>query len=232
MAFENKTDYYGFATSSGLVLQSSDENKSKQIAEARNEKGDVVKREEYGEIISPSCSYILKSDWSLGTGVKFGEAKTWNTKKLAITNITISTGAGTPPSVQVSGEEVSKDSAQHDCTATLPDTSVKVCHHAQKLFNVPWISTDGCYVTQANYTASVNLTKATQNGDTVAFDISDGKIEATLSIVQSGATDPSITPTTGWTITSPLTKSEPDADFPSWSVTLTKDLPHDSSSNT
>lgn len=79
---------------------------------------------------------------------------------------------------------------------------------------------------QANYTAGGTISKATKNGEPVSYDVTDGKLEVQVTILQTGATKPSLTAGTDWTITSPLNCSSPDADYPTWSATLSRYLEH------
>ena len=221
MAFQKKTDYFGLATESGgLVLTSSTENKSATVIQAHDEKGDVVAQEIVGETSAPSCTYVVKADATL-TGQKLGFAS----GGYVVSSISITTGAGTPPSITVTGEAV-PSSSHTDCYYDTPACTVEVCHHAQTLFSSFTLSGNGCYLTSANYTISGSLTKATKDGETIAYDIADGKIEAQVEIVQTGATEPTFDAGTDFTITSPLTKTEGDAAYPTWKATVTKNLTH------
>lgn len=221
MAFQEKTDYFGLATESGgIVLTSSTENKSATVIQAHDEKGDVVAQEIVGETSAPSCTYVVKSDATI-TGQKLGFAS----GGYVVSSISITTGAGTPPSITVTGEAV-PSSSHTDCYYDTPACTVEVCHHAQTLFSAFTLSGDGCYLTSANYTISGSLTKATKDGETVAYDIADGKIEAQVEIVQTGAASPSFAAGNDFAITSPLTKTDGDAAYPTWTATVTKNLTH------
>lgn len=156
-----------------------------------------------------------------------GEPITNDSKYFVINNVSISTSAGTPPTIQVSGEEVPNGS-HCGCTYTSAEATVEVCHHAQTLFSAFTLSGTGFYLTSANYTIECGLTKATKDGETVAYDVSDGKITCSLTIQGTGGNGtPSITKGTGWEITSPLTMSNPDSGYETYTVTLTKNLTHD-----
>lgn len=221
MALATKTDYFGLATDSGgLVLTSSTENKSATVIQAQDEKGDVVAQEIVGETSAPSCTYVVKSDATI-TGQKLGLAS----GGYVVSSISITTGAGTPPGITVTGEAVPA-SSHTDCYYETPSCKVEVCHHAQTLFSAFSLSGDGCYLTSANYTISGSLTKATKDGETIAFDIADGKIEAQVEIVQTGTAAPTFAAGTDFTITSPLTKTEGDAAYPTWAATVTRNLVH------
>ena len=64
------------------------------------------------------------------------------------------------------------------------------------------------------------------NGKCVAHDISGGRITVSVTIVQVDEleSDPVVTPGDGWTMSSPLTPSNPDADYPTWTCELSKPL--------
>lgn len=232
MSFQTHTDYFGLSTATGsaFVITDSAENKTAQTANGRDEKGDVVAFEVFGETIAPSCSYVLKANGNTGT-FKIGSPITVDSKKVTITNVSISTSAGSPPKIDVSGEEIPADTSHSDCTYTIPSASIIVCHHAQILWNAFTLSGTGCYLTDANYVASGTLTKAQKDGETVAFDISDGQLTATVTIQQTGTTEPTLTAGTGWVITSPLTSSRADASLKTWTATVSKYLTHDTQSN-
>lgn len=98
------------------------------------------------------------------------------------------------------------------------------------MFSAFTFSGTGVYLTQANYSVNSSLTKATKDGETIAYDISDGKIEASLTFVSTSGNSPTLSAGTGWEITSPLTKSEPDSDYAQYTCTLSKNLTHTSAS--
>lgn len=224
MAFKsNQTDYYGLGSTT-LILTSSDENKSVTVVQAHNEKGDIVAQDTCGETSAPNCSFVLKGDTTIST-VKLGNPNGTGGKKYAVTSFNIDTSAGSPPSVSVSGEEVPSASTQ-DCYYDVPSATIKVCHHAQILWSAFTLTGAGCYLTNASYSAQCNLSKATKDGDTIAYDVTEGVITVNVTIQQTGTTSPSLGAGSDWTITSPLTCSNPDADYPSWTATLTKTLTH------
>lgn len=185
MSFRAKEDYFGLSTAqnSKFVITSSDENKSVSTAEAQNDKGDVVAVTTYGETSAPSCNYVLSGDASTGL-INMGTEISCNLKKYVITDLSINTGAGTPPSVSVSGEEVPTAShCSEYCYYNVPSETIECCHHAQPLFGIIWGGlAEGFYVTQANYSVTCELTKATKDGETVCYDITAGKITAQLTV--------------------------------------------------
>lgn len=151
MSFQAKTDFFGLATqSNGLEVTESNENKTASTAEGHNEKGDVVAFEVFGETMSPECTYVLGKDLTLSTlpkcGAPIAGTGDYASKKFTMGSITISTSAGAPPSIQASGEEIPSGTTHSDCTYTFPSTTLKLCHHAQILWNAFTLGGTGCYL--------------------------------------------------------------------------------------
>ena len=81
---------------------------------------------------------------------------------------------------------------------------------------------------QANYTAGGTISRATKDGETVSYDVTDGKLEVQITILQTSSTKPNtLSCGAEWTITSPFTCSNPDADYPTWTATFSKYLTHE-----
>lgn len=59
----------------------------------------------------------------------------------------------------------------------------------------------------------------------------DGALTVNVTVVQTGNTKPTITAGSDWVVSSPATCSNPDADYPSWTATLTKPLEHHATAN-
>lgn len=229
MSFKAKTDFFGLA-SGGVVITESNENKTASTAEGHNEKGDIVAFEVFGETMSPQCTYVLSANTQLSSmqcGTPITGTGDYSGKKFTLGGLTINTSAGSPPSIQASGEEIPSGTSHSDCTYTFPSATLKMCHHAQILWNAFTLTGDGCYLQQANYSAGGTISRATKNGETVAYDVVDGKLEVQLTIQQTGSTAPTVTAGSDWTITAPLNCSNPDADYPSWTCTLSRYLTHD-----
>lgn len=184
MSFKAKTDFFGLA-SGGVVITESNENKTASTAEGHNEKGDVVAFEVFGETMSPQCTYVLSADTNLSSmkcGTPITGTGDYSGKKFTLGGLTINTTAGSPPSIQASGEEIPSGTSHSDCTYTFPSATLKMCHHAQVLWSAFTLGGTGCYLQQANYTAGGTISRATKNGETVAYDVVDGKLEVQLTI--------------------------------------------------
>lgn len=142
----------------------------------------------------------------------------------------ITTAAGSPPSIQVTGSEVPATGDHTDCTVTLPSLTVALCHHAQLLASCATLSGTGCYLNGATYTLGGDLTTATKDGEIVSYDVANSQATATLEIVQTGSTAPTVTPGSDWEITSPLAGNNPNGGYKTYSVTLSRYLTHDQAS--
>lgn len=88
------------------------------------------------------------------------------------------------------------------------------------------------YLTQANYTIEGGLTTATVDGSVVSYDITGGKITANVTVqaATSTAVAPSYSGTgtgvSAWKLTSPWTRSDPDAALPTFTATFAKGMTH------
>lgn len=229
MAFMSKTDYYNL-TGDALVCITSGDGRSASLAQAKGANGEIVASQVYGETESPSCEYRLRAPLvtqkteESDTRIKLGKVVTLEDKKYVLGNFSISTAAGSAATVSASGEQVADD-AEQGLTFALPPFSLPVSQHAQILFQAFSVDGSGCHLLSANYTGSVSITKATKDGVCLSHDVSEGKIEAAVTVTQTGTEKPILTPGTGWSVTSPLACSNPDSDYPTWSGTLTCFLP-------
>lgn len=132
MAFQQKHDFFGLQ-GNGLVLTETNENKSASTAQGHNEKGDIVAYEVFGQTMSPTCSYVLSADASLGSmqcGTAIAGTGDYSGKKFTLGSVTINTQAGSPPTVEASGEEIPATGSHTDCSYTFPSATLKMCHHA------------------------------------------------------------------------------------------------------
>ena len=104
--------------------------------------------------------------------------------------------------------------------------AVGVCHHARNNISDLTIGGTGCHLQSANYTYACSIGKATKDGVTIAHGVYEGYVEAQIEIIQTGSTAPTLTlaNNSAWFISSPLSQTNPDADYPTWSATLRKHL--------
>lgn len=231
MAFQTKTDPWGISGAGKfLTLVSVTDNKSSSVAEARNEKGDVVATTIYGIQYAPSYEYKVSGSGDLAIP-KFGAPVTASmadgtSVKLFMTNWALNTGAGSETTFSITAGSIPSTVTaicpyQIDCG----EVEIGPCQHAKLLFSCATLSGAGCYLQTANYAGSCTLGRPTKDGDAIAAGVTDGRITAALTILQTGTAAPTLGSLgTGWEITSPLTCTNPDAANATWTTTLTKYL--------
>lgn len=235
MSFLAKIDKFGLADNETLVCTATEEGDSWQEATAMNEEGSIAVSEVYGHTASPTCEYAIKAslesspkDIVLGGVTTVGEGA--SAKHYCLTEVTIQTSAGGVPTVSAKGEQVPV--ATPSCKYTIEDgLAVSQKCHAQPLLSAFTLGGTGCYLTDCSITFSCGFQATTKDGEYLAWDVSEGKIEETLSIVRTGTAEPTLSAADGWTITSPLTMSNPDSDFPTYEATIVKYLQKDAHSN-
>lgn len=224
MSFPSKPDYFGLGSNASLSLKNSSLNKSATTAEAHDEIGDTVAMEVFGEQSAPSVTYEVIADITM-SAIKLGAVTTVDSKPFVLTSVSWNTAPGAVAELQCSGAQVEAGATTATSTTiTLPAFALKKWHDAQILDSAFTLTGTGCYVNGCNYTATADLSTATVDGEIVAHDIQNGRVEVAVSIVQSDSTAPTVTAGTGWEIVSPLTVDNPDADFPTWTATLRKNL--------
>ena len=230
MAFLTKVDPFGISSSTLAVKSTSDGN-SGSVAEATDENGTIVAQESYGNRMSPSAEYALKKETTFDE-IVLGDVSTYKTKRVVLTQLTINTSAGGEPTISASGEEI-EASSDGTCPATytIPEFTLGVCHHAKILFSAFSISGTGCYLNSANYTAQCENGTAMIEGAVVAHGVYGAYIEVTAEIVSTSGTVPTVTPGTGWVVSSPLAETNPDAEYPTYSITLRKPIALDTPSS-
>lgn len=235
MAFATKTDPFvliGTGNPGDGILEcvSVADNASASVAEAHDENGSLVAHEVYGEQIAPSAEYKVKKSGDI-EGVKLGAVTTYDSKRVVLSRIHVHTAAGEETTVSASGEQV-EAATDGTCPATytLPDIPVGVCHHAKALFDAFTLGGTGCHLKTADYDFECAVGKATKDGTTIAHGVYEAYGEAQIEIIQTGSTAPTLTVPNGsdWFISSPLSKTNPDADYPTWSATLRLHLEKDS----
>jgi len=221
MAFKIKTEPYGIADGNILVVLDVNGGEQATNVEAVGEDGSIVANTVTGELMNPSATLALKAALTKALGDwKLGAVTTSNTKKFALESIDISTSAGGAPSISISGKQVQGD-ATTGCTYSVPAFTLLTKHHAQILFSAFELAGTGCHLIAANYHITGTINLVTKDNEPIAFDIVQGKIEVSVTIKQCGSTAPTLTAGTDFQITSPLAETNPDADYPTFTATLT-----------
>lgn len=203
-----------FGSITGLKAKESSDGNSGSVAEAQNEFGDTVATDEYGERCSPSVTYAVTD--TVTTLPALGSIKSWGSKKIMVTQIAVSTSAGQPPTVTISGEEVPS-------TLTERRTYAVTCNLAPrcKAQDVAGAFDSANYLTSCNTTYAVDFVNATVAGEIVSACASHGRTEVNATI-----TDPTgsatLTAAQGFVMSSPAAKTAPDEAYVTVTATATK----------
>lgn len=222
MSLMTKASAFGISVT-GLTLQSTNENKSISTAEARGEDGFIVAVESFGERKAPSEEYVVTGDSVTVTGIVLGQKATGS--HTIPSSVSFSTSAGSAPTATISGQEVeSTGGLTSGCKVTLPSVTISGLHHAQT-FGVFSISGSGAHLTQSTLSFECEVSLAEVDGVIKASDITGGKATVTATIQVSDASygSPTVTLSTiggkSGVFTSPLSCSNPNGDFPTWTFT-------------
>ena len=225
MALKTKQDYYGLATA-GWEVSDTAENKSVgYTAEAQGPDGFLVAVDVGGEIAAPSVDYIATADATL-SGVVLGSVTAiTGLGSVALGSVSITTAAGQAPTMTATGSSIEANGTA-GCTCTLGSITIDHLFHAQTfgLFTVT-----GGQLTQSTLTATGEIATAMIDGVIKSSDLVGGSIEVTGTIIgvsDAGAiSTPTITLSTpsgnvlAGVITQPLTESNPNGDFPTYTFT-------------
>lgn len=235
MAFAAKTDYSGLSAitslANKLVVRDANDNDSNEKYQPQGQDGSFIATEVYGSDSAPSNSFAVKGAISVEDGdIKLNAVTTVDSKKFALESFQISTGAASEPSISATSQEIEADATDAaQCKYAVPAFTLTPKHHAQILFSAFTMTGTGCHLTQCSATVGASINKIKVAGVKVASDINSGIITVTGSILQAGATAPTITPADGWVLTKPPTCTNPETAYKSYSFevqkTLTKTAP-------
>ena len=235
-SFQDKVDHYGLTSNSApLEVISNDDGASNEYNEYHAQDGSFIDHIVYGEKEEPSDEIELTGDWTIAADtIKLGGVSTVDTKKYALSELSIETTAGELPSISASGKQV-QSSAVTTRYYAVPAVTIKNDETAQILWEAFTLTGEGCHLQSAKYKVTSEIPTKDKNAFPLAFGVSEGVIECEIEVIQCGTTAPTIAAGTGWHISSNPTADNPDSDCPTWSATLrkylTKTVPSTSSSN-
>lgn len=217
IGFSAPVNYWG--TIAGLTPKSSSDGATSSVAEAPNSYGDTVAHDEYGNIIAPSVEYAVTGDISAqNVLIALGSVVEHDGVSLMPTSVSISTSAGSAPTVTIAGVQV-----ENGATAKRTYDVKVALSPRSKAQDVASALTASDKYTQINTTFSVDSHVETIKGEPVASDASHGRIE-----VQATMTDyddaGSISASSDFTITSSEAETNPDAGYITKTATATKFL--------
>jgi len=219
--FSAPVNYWG--NIDGLTPKSSSDGKSSSVAEAPNEYGDTAAHDVYGEVLAPSTEYAVTDEVDL-SDIELGSIHTIGTgaamKYLMLTTVAITTQAGNPPTVTISGVEV-ENGATAKRTYALSGTLTP----RSKAQDVCGAFTASANFTQIQTTAQVDPHVQTVGGVPVASDASHGRIEVQATMTDGAGTG-TITAASGggFTVTAAPAETDPDANYITRAATATKFL--------
>lgn len=223
MAFEAKKDWFEFADDTNVVCTDSADNKGAQTDIATDAGGSIIATEVCGELLAPSCTYAVKAAYDVNGlalgGMTEGPGAADN---ICLTNVSLTLSKGNAPALVLSGEQVEDMASGATFNRyVLPEFTIPLAHAAADVLTAITLTGSGCHLQSVTLTAGCTLSKASKDGAPISHDVSEGKIECAFTIIQAGATEPTVTvdSTDGWVLTSPLTRSASDATFPTWTCT-------------
>jgi hypothetical protein len=218
--FSAPVEYFGQGASAVLELKSSSEGRDYGVkTTAPDERGDIIARDLAGERIAPSGDYVVKAAGDLS--LVLGSVNTVESDVVVLLGAEITTQAATAPAVALNGESI-QTGGTVSSTVTLPAVTLSPRHKAQILAGAFTLSGDGCKLQSCSLAARANITRATVAGETVTHDVSGCELVVSGTVIQTGATAPTIAAAEGWELTTPEAKSNPDEGYIEWTFECTK----------
>lgn len=207
-----------FGAITGLQAKESSDGMTGSVAEAQNQDGDTIAHDEYAQVMAPSVTYAVNG--AVTSLPALGSIHTYKQNKIVVTSVVVSTQAGQPPTVTITGNQV-HDSATEKRTYAITVNLQPRC----KAQDVAGALTADEKFTQINTTYSADFVNATVGGEIVSACVTHGKIEVAATMTD-GDGDGTITADSsgGFTITSPVAKNCPDEGYIELSATATKFL--------
>ena len=222
-----KVDYFNLS-SAGWEAESTSENKSVgYLATAQGPDGFPVAIDAGGEIQEPEVNYIATKDAVL-SNIVLGDVKTINGKQYMLGSITINTNAGQYPTMTARGKQI-ENNGTAGCRCRL-DNEISVSHlyHAQNfgMFEV----TNG-QLNSSTLTINSDVGTAMIDGVIKSSDLVGGSITVTGNVIgvnnYGEISQPSVSITLEESqsilsscITQPLTQTNPNGDYPTYSFEI------------
>lgn len=226
MSWETKKDYCGMAVENKIVIKSSSLNRSGSYLEKPGQHGAIAATKAYGTTDAPSCEYTIEAKHRFGAGaIKLGKITEVDSKKYALASIHYENGADAEPVFSSTAQQVENSATnENSSTFAVPAFEVDTQECAAIIMSAFTFEGANCELTKVAMDASCNVKPHTVKGVIVASDVTMGHVQVQVTIEQYGETAPTLAAAEGWDISSPLTCSDPDADFPTWTATLSKPL--------
>lgn len=243
MSWESKPDYCGMTGNDiPLECKSATLNKSGQYLEKHGRTGAYATTKSFGVRAAPANTYTITGDLTISTKRLGWVSAAIEGKKYALASISWSTGADAEPTLSASAAQV-EDSATSGAAQVnkfeVPDFKISPDHVAQipefkwsgsndfvAAFSLPTTNgaNAGCELVECGGEISCSVKTNDKNGDPKWHDVTNGHIVVNITIAQYGEGVPTVTPGSGWVISSPLSSDDPDSDMPTWTMSLSRPL--------
>ena len=221
--FQNDEDFIGLEEEGNLLLTTHSLGKSSNLVEKTGANGAYVANKLFGTSCAPSCSYEIVAaieQFKKQLGKVYQSTRALATGPVALRSFTISTSAGGKPTFSAEGVEIEAGATAAAHVFETSPIAISPDYHAILFGAAEFTGSDTCDLSESTYTAECSLDPTKVDGVPVASDATAGKETVNLRFWSSNGA-PSITAATGWTITSPLTRTRDDSDFEVWECTLT-----------
>lgn len=225
MSWDSKEDYCGLAVANTIVIKSSTMNRTGQYLERAGASGAICATKPFGVLDAPSCDYAIAAAKSYSAGdIKLGAVTTVDSKRYALASVHYECTADAEPVFSATAQQIETTSDGTTRTFDVPAFAVSPDECAVAVASAGSLSGTGCELTKCTADFSANVKPHTVNGNPVASDVTMGHAVVALEILQTSTTIPTVTPGSGWDLSAPLTCTDPDADYPTWTCTLSKPL--------
>ena len=220
MALSTKIDHFGLASANLVLAGSSSKTPAYAVqATAQDGCGNVVGRTHTGDQGTVESNYRLKGEATIAASL--GAVTTKDDSIAVLTGLTINTAAGSPPTVQATGE-ILPIGATEVTEISLGSITVTARHCAQMMMSAV-TATEDAKVIECTLTASCSFTRTLVDGVTVSHDLSAGLLTVTAtatSVLGSGT----LAAGTGWTATALPSKTEDEDGYFTITIEVVKDL--------
>lgn len=226
MSFATKTDYVGLSSITGLKLRSNGQNKSNTVVQIPGSDGSILGDEQTVVVSNPTCEYAINEE---NESAEFLLGACYNAN-FALSRVHISTSAGGEPVLTADGVEIEHDEGTI-CKYAVSGIQISPKRHASAFGSCNFTESKTLALQSGELDIIADISPATINGEPVASDATGGMMVVDLTFwTNSDTTPPSVTSTTGWSITSPWTCTGADSSMFSWTVQFTKYLVKDTHS--
>ena len=207
-----------FGAITGLQAKESSDGASSAVAEARNEYGDTVAHDVHTTVLAPSVTYAVVGNVSSLPAL--GSIHTYKGKKIMLTQAVVTTQAGQPPTVTLSGNEA-EATATAKRTYAITIALVPRC----KAQDVAGALTASTKFTAITTTYAVDFVNQTVGGVVVASCATHGRTEVNATMTDGDGTGSiSAKSQSDFSITAQESETAPDSDYIQRTATLTKFL--------